>query len=155
MVVDIVVLRRSWGGQGEMAAQSGPSRIKVDITRDLQSSGYCVVLLFVGLVSSKLSVLRVAIRRSQGGRDVPLGKLKTRFRRTQREIGQAAPVADMTLMFDNSRGISKAFALVRAQQQAQVLFDCRDTNYRVPDDMRVVAGVWLRRVVGLFRSKAT
>ena len=79
---------------------------------------------------------------------MPLGKLKTRFPRTQRAVGFAAPIADMTLMFDNSRGLKKAFALVRAQQHAQILFDCRDESYRVPDDLRAVAGVWLRKVIG-------
>lgn len=132
----------------------GTYESKVDVIRDLQLAGYYVVLLFVGLVSSELSVLRVATRLSQGGHDVPLDKLKTRFPRTQRAVGQAASVADMTLMFDNSRGIKKAFALVRAQQHAQVLFDCRDPDYRVPDDLRTVADVWLRRVVGPFRSTA-
>ncbi len=132
----------------------GTYESKVDIIEDLQKAGYYVVLLFVGLVSSDLSVLRVATRLSQGGHDVPFSKLKARFPRTQRAVGYAAPVADMTLMFDNSRGIKKAFALVRAQQRAQVLFDCRDPNYRVPNDLRAVAGVWLKRVVGPFRSTA-
>lgn len=132
----------------------GTYESKVDIIKDLQSAGYYVVLLFVGLVSSELSILRVATRFSQGGHNVPRGKLKTRFPRTQRAVGQAAPVADMTLMFDNSRGIKKAFALVRAQQRVQVLFDCRDLDYRVPDDLRAVAGVWLRQVVGPFSSPA-
>lgn len=69
----------------------------------LQVAGYFVVLLFVGLSSAQLSVLRVETRKEQGGHGVPLNKLNTRFPRTQRAVGFAAPMADMTLMFDRIR----------------------------------------------------
>jgi hypothetical protein len=39
-------------------------------------------------------------------------------------------VADMTVMFDNSRDEARAFTLVRAQRRRRVLFDCRDRAYR-------------------------
>ena len=126
----------------------GSYESKVDIIKDLQRAGYYVVLLFVGLTSVELSILRVATRRSQGGHDVPLDRLQRRFPRTRRAIGHAAPVADMTLMFDNSRSPEKAFALVRAQRQKQILFDCRDERYSVPPELRAVARLWLDKVVG-------
>jgi hypothetical protein len=56
------------------------------------------------------------VRKEQGGHSVPLDKLQSRFPRTQLAVGHAAPLADMTLMFDNSRSSEKAFALVRAQR---------------------------------------
>ena len=119
---------------------------KIDDILKLQSAGYFVVLLFVGLSSNGLSVLRVATRRAQGGHDVPLPKLLSRFPRTQRAIGLAAPVADMTLMFDNSRTPGKAFALVRAQKRKKLLFDCRDRNYHVDRELRGIASLWLDKV---------
>jgi len=76
---------------------------KADIIKTLHAAGYFVVLLFVGLSAPELSVLRVETRKEQGGHGVPLNKLNSRFPRTQRAIGYAAPIADMTLMFDNSR----------------------------------------------------
>jgi predicted ABC-type ATPase len=119
---------------------------KIDIIKALQKAGYFVVLIFVGLVSAQLSVLRVQTRVKQGGHAVALDRLRTRFPRTQIAIRHAAPVADMTLMFDNSRPPTKAFALVRAQRKSQVLFDCRNTRYRIENGLRSVANVWLPKV---------
>lgn len=119
---------------------------KADIIRTLQAAGYFVVLLFVGLSTVQLSVLRVETRKEQGGHGVPLNKLNRRFPRTQRAIGYAAPLADMTLMFDNSRTPDKAFALVHAQRKHRVLFDCRDPQYILDRSLRAVAQPWLEKV---------
>jgi predicted ABC-type ATPase len=78
---------------------------KEELIVTLQKAGYAVALPFVGLASSELSILRVATRKALGGHDVPEEKLRQRFPRTQEAIRLAAPVADMTLMFDNSRDI--------------------------------------------------
>jgi predicted ABC-type ATPase len=69
---------------------------------NLQKDGYYVVLLFVGLVSAQLSIARVDTRKRQGGHAVDVSKLISRFPRTQKAVGHAATVADMTIMFDNS-----------------------------------------------------
>jgi predicted ABC-type ATPase len=124
----------------------GSHESKADIIKTLQDAGYFVVLLFVGLASVQLSILRVETRRRQGGHGVPLPKLVTRFPRTQLAVGNAAPLADMTLMFDNSRDAGKAFALVRAQRGKRVLFDCRDKQYRVDKSLRAVSTMWLDKV---------
>jgi predicted ABC-type ATPase len=125
---------------------------KIEEIRNMQAAGYLVVLLFVGLVSPGLSYLRVQTRRKTGGHDVPRNKLYARFPRTQAAVREASVVADMTLMFDNSRDLTHAFSLVRAQRRRRVLFDCRDTTFYVPGDLRFVAGVWLRRVAGPWKS---
>lgn len=104
---------------------------KTAIIVNLKKAGYFVVLMFVGLVSPEISILRVATRRAQGGHDVPVSKLRVRYPLTQKAIGIAAPVADMTLMFDNSRDFEQAFNLVRVQRGHTVLFDCRDPRYHV------------------------
>jgi predicted ABC-type ATPase len=127
---------------------NGSYESKADDIVQLQEAGYFVVLLFVGLASVNLSVLRVNTRKQQGGHGVPLDKLRVRFPRTQAAIGHAAPLADMTLMFDNSRGYAKAFSLVRAQRGQHVLFDCRDEAYRIDGELRRVAQAWLPKVVG-------
>jgi predicted ABC-type ATPase len=123
---------------------------KADIIASLRKGGYFVVLLFVGLSSVDLSILRVYTRQAQGGHGVPLDRLLARYPRTQRAVGHAAPLADMTIMFDNSRSLRKAFALVRVQQQRKVLFDCRDPRYQVERGLRNVASLWLPKVAGEF-----
>jgi len=128
--------------------QDGTYESKVDDIVELQESGYFVVLLFVGLASASLSVARVATRRQQGGHAVPVPKLVNRYPRTQMAVGKAAPVADMTLFFDNSRSFDEAFALVRVQRKNSVLFDCRDPAYSVDLGLVAVAESWLPKVVG-------
>ena len=126
---------------------------KADIIKALQAAGYFVVLLFVGLSAAQLSVLRVETRKEQGGHGVPLTKLSARFPRTQRAIGYAAPMADMTLMFDNSRTPDKAFALVRVQRGKHLLFDCRDPQYILDRSLRAVARPWLDKVTGPHQAR--
>jgi predicted ABC-type ATPase len=127
----------------------GSYRSKVDTIVALQRAGYFVVLVFVGLASAELSILRVNTRRLQGGHDVPEEKLRQRFPRTQEAIRLAAPLADMTFMFDNSRGIDKAFSLGRVQAKASVLYDCRDAAYSQEQELLDVASTWLSKVAPL------
>lgn len=125
----------------------GSFQSKVDVIRSLQQHGYYLVLLFVGLASAELSILRVSTRRQKGGHDVPEAKLRSRFPRTQQAIGMAASVADLTLMFDNSRDEKHAFTLVRAQRKNKVLYDCRDVSFQQDPDLIRIAGIWLDNVV--------
>jgi predicted ABC-type ATPase len=127
----------------------GTLESKTDTIITLQKQGYFVILLFVGLVSAELSILRVATRKSQGGHDVPEQKLRSRFPRTQQAIKMASTVADMTLMFDNSRGIEEAFSLVRVQKKADVLYDCRDAKFIQDKDLVTTADLWLSKVAPL------
>lgn len=120
----------------------GSYRSKGDLIAKFQKTGYTVALLFVGLANSMISVLRVETRREQGGHAVPEDKLHRRFPRTQKAIALAAPLADLTLMFDNSRTPEKAFSLVRVQAKSSVYYDCRTSD--IPDKELVgVAGGWL------------
>ncbi|AEU38563.1 zeta toxin family protein [Granulicella mallensis] len=124
----------------------GSFKSKTDTITTLQEHGYFVILLFVGLASAELSILRVATRKMHGGHSVPDAKLKSRYPRTQQAIRIASEVADMTLMFDNSRSLKHAFSLVRAQRKTAVLFDCRDVKFRSDGGLLKVAELWLSKV---------
>jgi predicted ABC-type ATPase len=126
----------------------GTVKSKIDVIENLRKDGYFVVLLFVGLANVEISIARVRQRKERGGHDVEKSKLRDRFPRTQQAIGQAALVADMTIMFDNSLTADKAFQVTRVQRKKDVLFDCRDTTYDVPHDLRVASTPWLDQVVG-------
>ncbi|MDM0106288.1 zeta toxin family protein [Variovorax sp. J22R24] len=133
----------------------GRHESKADDIRAMQRAGYYVVLLFVGLTSADFSVLRVSTRKQQGGHDVDRAKLVSRFPRTQAAVGHAAPLADMTLMFDNSREEENAFTLVRAQKRRSVLFDARDPQFQADPELRAVCDPWLEKVAGPFRPRRT
>ena len=126
--------------------QDGSFKSKVEVIHALQEHGYYVILLFVGLTSAELSILRVSTRRQQGGHDVPENKLRSRFPRTQQAIRLASEVADLTLMFDNSRDLDHAFTLVRAQRKKDVLYDCRGANFKQDPDLVKIASIWLENV---------
>jgi predicted ABC-type ATPase len=119
---------------------------KIEEIQNMQAAGYFVVLLFVGLASVDLSALRVQTRLLKGGHDVPRERLIQRFPRTQAAIRTAAPIADMTLMFDNSRDLTHAFSLVRAQRGSAVLYDCRDSSFELDEELVAVASAWLPNV---------
>ena len=93
---------------------------KIDDIRDLQEAGYFVVLMFVGLANSTLSIGRVDTRKSLGGHAVPLNKLRERFPRTQQAVREA-------VLFDNSRSENLAFTPVYIRTKERVIFDIRET----------------------------
>lgn len=129
----------------------GSIESKADVIVQLQKAGYFVVLLFVGLANVELSILRVQTRKQQGGHAVPLDKLRSRFPRTQKAVGHAAKLADMTLMFDNSRDRRHAYTLVRAQRGKVVWFDCRNAHYSRDAQLNKVAELWLPKIAPHWR----
>ncbi len=129
----------------------GSFESKADVIVQLQKAGYFVVLLFVGLANVELSILRVQTRRQQGGHAVPETKLRVRFPRTQKAVGHAAALANMTLMFDNSRDRRYAYSLVRAQKGKKVWFDCRDPRHIQDKELRKVAELWLPKLAESYR----
>jgi predicted ABC-type ATPase len=131
----------------------GKVESKIDDIKAMQGSGYVVVLIFVGLTALQLSILRVRNRKRTGGHDVPIDRLTARFTRTQKAVGMASRVADLTLMVDNSLDESRAFQFVRAQRRRNVLFDARDSRYHVPDPVLAAAKPWLDQVAGPFRGR--
>jgi hypothetical protein len=68
---------------------------------------------------------------------VPYATLIYRFPRAQLAIGAAANMANLMVMFDNSRGVEHAFSLVRAPKMRMVLFDARNSEHRIDENLRV------------------
>ena len=128
----------------------GTFESKIDDLLDMQHAGYFVVLIFVGLTQPALSAFRVQSRKALGGHDVPLDRLMDRFPRTQAAIRNAAPVADLTLMIDNSAGADKAFQFVRAQRKGAVLYDIRDPRHSSDAAVLAASRPWLDKVAGPF-----
>ncbi|WP_395015333.1 zeta toxin family protein [Dongia sp.] len=114
---------------------------KIDSIRDMQKAGYYVLLVFVGLTNADLSRARVASRVYQGGHAVPDAKLKERFPRTQAAIRAAIPVADASILVDNSGDEQEAFTVCRVQARSQKIYDCRASS-SIPK--RIL--LWLEKV---------
>jgi predicted ABC-type ATPase len=116
----------------ERVRPDGVRETKIDLLREMQQAGYFVLLFFVGLTNADLSVLRVQTRVLQGGHGIPEERLRQRFPRTQRIVGEAAAVADAAIMADNSRDQRQAFTVCRVQLQANSLYDLRDARGGAP-----------------------
>jgi predicted ABC-type ATPase len=108
----------------------------------MQSAGYFVLLLFVGLSDAQLSVGRVLTRVSLGGHAVESGRLIDRFPRTQKAIAAALGVADAAILTDNSREPALAFTVCRVQMRHAALYDIRDDSHPLPAEI----GAWLKIV---------
>ena len=80
---------------------SDPAGDKLAFLKDAMTAGYQVGLCFIGIGSPETSDQRVAMRVSQGGHDVPLDKLVTRFPRTLANLKAAIPVLPQVIIFDN------------------------------------------------------
>jgi len=81
---------------------SDPQGAKLEFLKECQSSGYTIILVFIGLESAELSLGRVIQRVDRGGHDVPDAKIEARFPRTFDNLRQALTFVDRALLFDNS-----------------------------------------------------
>ena len=80
---------------------SDPVGDKLAFLKQTAQSGYAVVLCFIGIADANISELRVAMRVSQGGHDVPTEKLIARFPRTLANLSAAIRELPCVLVFDN------------------------------------------------------
>jgi len=119
------VLRRRLLAQRESFAFetvfSDPAGDKPEFLKAAAASGYIVVLCFIGLADFRLCEERVAMRVSQGGHDVPVEKLKTRFPRTLANLKAAIGALPLVYVFDNSdlRAPFRKVAVFRNRRPAE------------------------------------
>lgn len=113
--------------------EDGTVESKIDQIREMQAAGYFVLLLFVGLTSADLSLLRVQTRVAMNGHDVDPRRLMSRFPRTQKAIRAAMEVADASILLDNSRSIKQAFTVCMARLGGEKMFDIRLDDKTVPN----------------------
>jgi predicted ABC-type ATPase len=90
---------------------SDPAGEKVAFLQRAAASGYAVVLCFIGIPGPDVSEERVAMRVSQGGHDVPSGKIASRFPRTMANLRRAIRSLPHVLVFDNG-DLAAPFRLV-------------------------------------------
>jgi len=80
---------------------SDPVGDKLAFLKAAAQAGYTVVLCFIGIAGPETSEQRVAMRVSQGGHDVPLEKLISRFPRTIANLKGAIGELPHVVIFDN------------------------------------------------------
>lgn len=96
--VQLVKLRESFVFE---TVFSDPVGDKLTFLKDAVAHGYNVVLCFIGTSGWQVSEARVAMRVTQGGHDVPTGKIKTRFPRTLANLAKAIRELPQVRVYDN------------------------------------------------------
>lgn len=91
---------------------------KVDYICRAINAGYFVRLLFICTESPKINASRIAMRVMEGGHDVPITKIISRYQKSVSNCSLIAKLADRAYIYDNSR----------ENQEATLLFRLSDGN---------------------------
>jgi predicted ABC-type ATPase len=99
-------LRRALVARGESfvfeTVFSDPVGERIAFLEQAVRNGYLVVLCYIGLSGPDQSAERVAMRKTQGGHDVPDDKLWSRYPRTLDNLQTAIERLPYVLIYDNS-----------------------------------------------------
>ena len=106
---------------------SDPVGDKLNFLKETTTTGYTVVLCFIGISGPEVSGERVAMRVSQGGHDVPTEKLVARFPRTLANLKLAIHDLPHVLIYDND-DLRTPFRLIAVFENGQ----CVARNEPVP-----------------------
>lgn len=75
---------------------------KLDFIHRAKMEGYFIRLFFVGTDSPTINASRIAQRVMEGGHDVPIAKIISRYTKSITNCALAAKIADRTYIYDNS-----------------------------------------------------
>lgn len=110
---------------------SDPVGDKLAFMKEVEGRGYTVALFFIGIESPKASDMRVAMRVSKGGHDVPPDKLHERFPRVMANLKRALMDLSNVRIYDNS-DLTRPYRLVATRED------------RGPIELRKPVPKWLR-----------
>ena len=99
---------------------SDPVGDKIGFLREAAAAGYTVVLCFIGISGADVSEQRVAMRVTQGGHDVPMEKLESRYPRTMANLKTALIEIPYVWIFDND-DLRAAYWLVAVYEHGQLV----------------------------------
>lgn len=86
---------------------------KVDFIRRAKDAGFFIRLFFVATESPTINAARIAKRVIEGGHDVPISKIVSRYQKSIVNCKKASLIADRTYIYDNSVDNREAVLLFR------------------------------------------
>lgn len=89
---------------------------KIGFIRRALASGFFIRMFFVGTDDPSINAKRVAMRVMEGGHDVPISKIISRYTKSLAYCSVAAELADRTYLYDNSVDNAPAKLLFRASE---------------------------------------
>lgn len=93
---------------------------KVDFIRRAKDAGYFIRLFFVGTSHPSINASRVARRVMEGGHDVPIPKIISRYTKSIVNCAAVAAFADRSYIYDNSVDDKPSRLLFRTEHGAVV-----------------------------------
>ena len=108
--------------QREACLQQGKSLIfetvlssdgKVDFIRRAHEAGYFIHIFFVSTAHPTINAARIAQRVMEGGHDVPINKIISRYQKSILNCKRVAAIADRVYVYDNSVDDAEARLLFR------------------------------------------
>ena len=93
---------------------------KIDFIQRAKQAGFFVRLFFVGTDNPSINAKRVALRVMEGGHDVPISKIISRYTRSLANCSVAARIADRAYIYDNSIDNTPARILFRTSEGALI-----------------------------------
>ena len=101
---------------------SDPVGTKLQFLKETEAKGYSVALLFVGIDGPQTSEVRVAMRVSKGGHDVPTNKIAERYARTMKNLKRAMAELSNVRVYDNSDLLSPYRLVALVEDGALTLY---------------------------------
>jgi predicted ABC-type ATPase len=86
---------------------------KIDFLKRAKDAGFFIRLFFVGTDDPTVNAKRIAQRVMEGGHDVPIAKIISRYDRSIANCVHAARIADRTYLYDNTIDNAPAKLLIR------------------------------------------
>jgi predicted ABC-type ATPase len=86
---------------------------KIDFLKRVKAAGYFIRLFFVGTDDPTINAKRIAQRVLEGGHDVPISKIISRYDRSIANCVHATRIADRAYLYDNSVDNTPARLLIR------------------------------------------
>jgi predicted ABC-type ATPase len=97
-----------------------------------KAAGFFIRLFFVGTDHPSINASRIARRVMEGGHDVPITKIITRYSKSIRNCCLAASLVDRLYIYDNSRDFEAAQLLFRASEGKVEKEYCETNDWAKP-----------------------
>ena len=91
------------------------------MAEDAKSTGFAVVVLFVGTSSIDINLERVRARVKKGGHDIPEEDQRRRFPRTLANVKKLIPLANVAMVFDNSTSQGHRLVAIKNETALELL----------------------------------
>ena len=94
---DCLAQRRSLAFETVFSTQE-----KIDFVQKAKAAGFFVRFFFVGTDAPQINAARITTRVQQGGHDVPIRKIVSRYYKSMANLAQVLPLVDRGYVYDNS-----------------------------------------------------